>query len=105
MQLIAVRQRLTTEANSVLADGDKSLGSYGVKEEDTVYLKDLGRQISWRTVFIIEYVRPSCCDSRPSCEVEEAALMIWLPARLLRSSSDPSSSTQSFSSSTTSSLA
>lgn len=57
VQLLAVRQRLTTETNSVLADGEKSLGSYGVKEEDTVYLKDLGPQISWRTVFVIEYVR------------------------------------------------
>lgn len=58
-QLIPVRQRITTNGNVVLADDDKTLGDYGVKEDDVLSYKDLGRQISWRTVFVIEYVRLS----------------------------------------------
>lgn len=56
-QLTSTRQRLTTTSKTVLADDDQTLGSYGVTDEDIVQLKDLGRQISWRTVFLIEYVR------------------------------------------------
>lgn len=84
-QLVAVRQRLTTETNSVLADGDKSLGSYGVKEEDTLYLKDLGRQISWRNVFVIEYVRGPLRSRRSATVVGELTTRLLLsPARTAR---------------------
>ncbi|CED85524.1 Steroid reductase required for elongation of the very long chain fatty acids [Phaffia rhodozyma] len=52
------RQRLTTTSDVVLTDDDKSIGSYGVTEDDVLQLKDLGRQISWKTVFLIEYAGP-----------------------------------------------
>jgi hypothetical protein len=55
-QLHPTRQRLTTEEGKALTDADRSLDHYGVSEQDTLYLKDLGRQISWKTVFLVEYV-------------------------------------------------
>lgn len=51
------RQRLTTEDKKVL-DGDKSLKEQGILDQSTIYFKDLGPQIGWRTVFMIEYGGP-----------------------------------------------
>jgi very-long-chain enoyl-CoA reductase len=51
------RQRLTTEDKKVL-DVDKTLKEQGITENTTVYFKDLGPQIGWRTVFMIEYGGP-----------------------------------------------
>ncbi|KAF9113843.1 3-oxo-5a-steroid 4- dehydrogenase [Mortierella sp. AM989] len=50
------RQRLTSE-KTVLETG-KSLADYGIKDGDSITFKDLGPQISWRTVFLIEYGGP-----------------------------------------------
>lgn len=51
------RQRLTTEDKKVL-DLDKTLQEQGIDEQTSVYFKDLGAQIGWRTVFMIEYAGP-----------------------------------------------
>jgi len=45
-------------AKVVLEDEQRSLISYGVQGGDTLVLKDLGPQISWRTVFFLEYLGP-----------------------------------------------
>ncbi|KAK5944171.1 3-oxo-5a-steroid 4- dehydrogenase [Knufia obscura] len=37
---------------------DTSVHATGVRDQSTIYVKDLGPQISWRTVFIIEYAGP-----------------------------------------------
>lgn len=37
---------------------DITIHSTGVRDQSTIYVKDLGPQISWRTVFIIEYAGP-----------------------------------------------
>ena len=43
---------------TALTDNTKDLKHYGVKNGDTLYLKDLGLQISWKLVFLAEYFGP-----------------------------------------------
>ncbi|EGG06148.1 uncharacterized protein MELLADRAFT_87292 [Melampsora larici-populina 98AG31] len=58
-KLDSIRQRLTTADKKVLDDDRKALSDYNILDGDEITFKDLGRQISWRTVFLIEYVRPA----------------------------------------------
>jgi len=37
---------------------DTSVHATGLRDQSTIYVKDLGTQIGWRTVFIIEYFGP-----------------------------------------------
>ncbi|KAG0052186.1 3-oxo-5a-steroid 4- dehydrogenase [Gryganskiella cystojenkinii] len=55
-ELYIDRQRLTVE--KVALESGKTLSDYGLKDGDSVTFKDLGPQISWRTVFLIEYGGP-----------------------------------------------
>jgi len=58
-QLHPNRQRLTTPDKKVLDDPHKPLLYYGLKgPHDEIVFKDLGPQISWRMVFLIEYLGP-----------------------------------------------
>lgn len=50
------RQRLFTEQQ--LLQDNKELKEYDIKDGDTILFKDLGPQISWRTVFFVEYIGP-----------------------------------------------
>ncbi|ETS61793.1 hypothetical protein PaG_03892 [Moesziomyces aphidis] len=57
-KLTVERQRITTEDKKPLLDDDKSLADLGVTSGQTVYVKDLGPQIGWKTVFLTEYAGP-----------------------------------------------
>lgn len=52
------RQRLTDANKVALLDDSKTLTELGFGEQNVVTVKDLGPQISWRTVFLVEYAGP-----------------------------------------------
>lgn len=52
------RQRLTDTQKRPLTGDEKRLRDLGVEGSATLLLKDLGPQISWRTVFLVEYAGP-----------------------------------------------
>jgi very-long-chain enoyl-CoA reductase len=52
------RQRFYNKKDGKLMCMEESLSSYDLNEGDSVIFKDLGRQISWKTVFLVEYIGP-----------------------------------------------
>ncbi|KPI43458.1 putative enoyl [Cyphellophora attinorum] len=43
---------------SHIPNGTSTVHSTGLRNDSTIYVKDLGPQIAWRTVFVIEYLAP-----------------------------------------------
>ncbi len=59
-QLVANRQRLTVPSGgpkpTPLVDEAKTLAAYGVADNAEVRLKDLGKQVPYRMLYLFEYV-------------------------------------------------
>lgn len=61
-----IRQRLTLppfnsngkKHHTIVLEDKKTLSHYGLKEGSNIVVKDMGPQISWRGVFILEYLGP-----------------------------------------------
>ena len=53
-----VRQRLTDAQKRPLVGDEKRLTDLGIENNARLSVKDLGPQISWRTVFLVEYAGP-----------------------------------------------
>ena len=63
LKLAVARQRLSIKKDNkqekgIVFEDERSLISYGIKDDSVIILKDLGPQISWRTVFFLEYLGP-----------------------------------------------
>ncbi|KAN0070577.1 3-oxo-5-alpha-steroid 4-dehydrogenase domain containing protein [Elaphomyces granulatus] len=53
------RLRITKGSNgSLIPNGSETISDTGLRNESVIHVKDLGPQIGWRTVFIIEYLGP-----------------------------------------------
>lgn len=66
VQFYASRQKLTLKDDKKALQDEATLASLGLGDGAELAVKDLGPQISWTTVFVIEYVREHAA-SRVSC--------------------------------------
>jgi hypothetical protein len=60
-QFYATRQKLSFKGSKAPLATDATLKDVGVEDGGELCVKDLGPQISWKTVFMIEYVRSIFC--------------------------------------------
>ncbi|KAH9966967.1 3-oxo-5-alpha-steroid 4-dehydrogenase-domain-containing protein [Lactifluus volemus] len=58
LQLYVERQKLTLKGGSKALEDDAILAAAGVLDGSEMVVKDLGPQVSWRTVFMTEYAGP-----------------------------------------------
>lgn len=56
MQLYPTRQKLTLKGERKALADDDTLAKIGFRNGGELNVKDLGPQVSWRTVFLVEYV-------------------------------------------------
>lgn len=56
--LYADRQSIRLEAKGKTLKDSDTLQSLGIKANGKLYVKDLGPQIGWKTVFLAEYAGP-----------------------------------------------
>ncbi|KII89682.1 hypothetical protein PLICRDRAFT_39817 [Plicaturopsis crispa FD-325 SS-3] len=54
----ATRQKLTVKGDKKALADDATLRKAGIVDGEEISVKDLGPQISWRTVFLVEYAGP-----------------------------------------------
>lgn len=47
-----------SDGSLITNSGDATVHSIGLRDQSTIYVKDLGPQIGWQTVFLIEYFGP-----------------------------------------------
>jgi len=57
LQLYVERQKLSLKGDAKALDNNAVLAAAGVCDGGELVLKDLGPQVSWKTVFLVEYVR------------------------------------------------
>lgn len=55
------RQSIRTEARGKDVSDNTKIGTIGLGTSATLYVKDLGPQIGWKTVFLAEYAGPILC--------------------------------------------
>lgn len=57
-QRLSIRGKDQQKEKPLVLEDERSLISYGIKSDSVIILKDLGPQISWRSVFLLEYLGP-----------------------------------------------
>ena len=62
-QLYVERQKLSLKGEAKSLDDNSILATAGIHDGGELVVKDLGPQVSWRTVFVAEYVRFFFCLS------------------------------------------
>jgi very-long-chain enoyl-CoA reductase len=57
------RQKLTLKGERKALDNETFLRDAGMSDGGELFVKDLGAQISWKTVFVVEYVSSICVSA------------------------------------------